>query len=285
MLKNFRLLLALLVSVSALNAAPKAVDQLGLDSFEIDLPKPDFSLVRTFEDLSDDLSGENLFQYLHKRTEIKTPLSYTTSSNLMFSSVDNFTCENGKSGVFAFYSLTCVNGTSSEGSDYHEEGDKNGDGYKEDCMNIEHIWPQSFFDKNLPMRSDMHHLRPTFTKPNNVRGSFSFGEVENYVYSVNSGAKFDGQYFEPPDSVKGDVARAILYFVVRYYDKKIKPSNYNDFFLSKVETFLKWNRMDQPDSYEKTRNDRVYAAQGNRNPFIDDYTLADRIGEKVFKTH
>lgn len=281
-----KLLLAVLVFAPSLKAAPRAIDQLNIDSHEFNLPVPEFSLFRTFEDLSADLNGENLFQYLHKNTEIKNALSYTNSSNLMFSSVDNFTCENGKSGVFAFYSLICVNGQSSEGSEYRENGDQNGDGYVDsDGMNVEHLWPQSFFNKNLPMRADMHHLRPTFIKPNNTRGSVPFAKVTSYIYSLKSGAKFDGYYFEPPDAVKGDVARSLLYFVVRYYDRSIRPSNYEDFFRSRIKTFLEWNRMDPPDSYEKARNDRIYTYQGNRNPFVDDYTLADRIGERVFASH
>lgn len=278
-------LLALLLTVSPAKAEIKALDQLNINSYSVELPQPEFSLYKAFEDLDANLSGENLFQYLHKRTEIKNPITYTGSSNIMFSSVDNFTCENGKQGVFAFYSLICVNGYTSEGADYKEKGDQNGDGFAGDFMNVEHIWPQSFFNKNLPMRADLHHLRPTFSKPNGYRGTAPFYYVSSYVYATNSGAKFDGEYFEPPDAVKGDVARALLYFVVRYYDRQIKPTDYYDFFVSKINTYLKWNRQDPPDSYEKERNDRIYVYQGNRNPFVDDYTLADRIGEKIFSSH
>lgn len=278
-------LLALLFFVSPIFSQQKAIEQISIDSHHLDLPQPEYSLYKAFGDLDESLRGENLFQYLHKNTEIRNPINYTTSSNLMFSAIDNSECENGKTGVFAFYSLICVNGTASEGTKYKEQEDQNGDGISNDSMNVEHIWPQSFFNKNLPMRADLHHLRPTFSKPNNYRKTAPFYYVNSPFYSTNSGAKFDGEYFEPPDAVKGDVARSLFYFIVRYYNRKIKPSNYDDFFVSKIKTYLQWNRQDPPDSYEKQRNDRIYTYQGNRNPFVDDYTLADRIGEEVFISH
>ena len=46
--------------------------------------------------------------------------------------------------------------------------------------------------------------------------------------------------------------------------------------------FLKWNREDPPDEWEQSRNDRVEHYQGNRNPFIDEPDLADRIGREAF---
>ncbi|MDD5628471.1 MAG: endonuclease, partial [Elusimicrobia bacterium] len=36
-------------------------------------------------------------------------------------------------------------------------------------------------------------------------------------------------------------------------------------------------------AYEKRRNDLVEEFQGNRNPFIDDPALADRIGAEAFR--
>lgn len=40
-----------------------------------------------------------------------------------------------------------------------------------------------------------------------------------------------------------------------------------------------------PDANERRRNDLIEQFQGNRNPFIDDPSLADKIGEKVFISH
>ncbi|PIU18520.1 MAG: hypothetical protein COT18_10355, partial [Elusimicrobia bacterium CG08_land_8_20_14_0_20_59_10] len=57
------------------------------------------------------------------------------------------------------------------------------------------------------------------------------------------------------------------------------------FFTSQVETLMKWNYSDPPDAAETRRNAAIERLQGNRNPFIDDYTLVDRIGSQVFKSY
>jgi len=283
---NKTLLLIVFALVNLNLNAQKALDILKQNSsFDFSLPEPDSQYLGAFEDISSDLNGEDLFQYLHKRTEIKNNITYTNSKNLMFSSIDNVDC-NGKNGVVAFYSLICVYGNSSNGEDYKENGDQNGDGYVDSKgMNVEHIWPQSFFNQNLPMRADLHHLRPTFMKPNNERATYPFCNVTSPVYKLNSGAKLGNGCFEPPDKVKGDVARALFYFVMRYYDKKIRPSNYDEFFIHNIKTYMYWNKIDPPDEIEKERNERIYLYQGNRNPFVDDYSLVDRVGELVWSSH
>ena len=78
----------------------------------------------------------------------------------------------------------------------------------------------------------------------------------------------------------------MLYFITRYYDRNIRQKmNYQSFWTDNVEMFLKWNRQDPPDAREIERNNRIEKFQGNRNPFVDDYTLADRIGASVWKSH
>lgn len=242
-----------------------------------------------------ELKGEALFQYLHKITEIPRFLDYSTSKSRMFYEIDNTICPNGKPGVWAFYSNVCINGKTSDATYYRETYDINGDGIVDSKgMNVEHIWPQSFFNKRLPMRADVNHLRPTFMYPNNKRATYPFGAVKNPVYMVNSsGAKLgepsDKLYnynFEPPDNVKGDVARAIFYFVMRYYNRNIKNNtDYDKFYISNVEKYIKWHKKDPPDELERKRNNLVFIYQGNRNPFIDDPSLIDRIGAEVLKSH
>jgi endonuclease I len=101
-----------------------------------------------------------------------------------------------------------------------------------------------------------------------------------------SGSKLGAEGFEPADAVKGNVARAILYFIVRYYDRSIRNGmDYGDFWTKRVPMFLEWNKFDPPDAAERRRNELVREFQGNRNPFIDAPDLADRIGEKVFMSH
>jgi hypothetical protein len=235
------------------------------------------------------LSGEALFSYLHDNTAITVPAkatAYLAAKKYMFSVADNAGCGGGP-GVTCLYSQVCAKGTSEHGEDYKEVGDQNGDDFVDsDGMNAEHSWPQSFFNQALPMRADLHHIFPTFMKPNNSRGSEPFAMVSRPDYATNSGSKLGSEGFEPANAAKGDIARAILYFVVRYYDVNIRDGvSYKDFWTSRVPMFLDWDRQDPPDAAEKRRNDFIAKFQGNRNPFVDDVTLAGRVGLKVFQAH
>ncbi|MFA6318414.1 MAG: endonuclease [Elusimicrobiota bacterium] len=210
---------------------------------------------------------------------------YGEASNQLFSVVDSVE-RNGRRGVVDAYSGVFVPGTSTEGADYRESGDQNADGFVDSKgMNVEHTWPQAFFSKRLPMKSDLHHLLATFIHPNGVRGSMPFGEVRGSgEYRNNGGAKAGGGVFEPPDAAKGRVARAVLYFYTRYYDRNITNGvDSQAFWNSKLEMLLRWNRSFPPDELEKKRNSAVERFQGNRNPFIDDPSLADRVGVSGFQ--
>ena len=44
-----------------------------------------------------------------------------------------------------------------------------------------------------------------------------------------------------------------------------------------IDLFLKWNKEDPVSAFEEQRNNVIYAAQGNRNPLIDNPYLATLI--------
>ena len=48
-------------------------------------------------------------------------------------------------------------------------------------------------------------------------------------------------------------------------------------FHGRVEALLEWHELDPVDDWERRRNDIIYDHQENRNPFIDNPELADRI--------
>jgi len=211
--------------------------------------------------------------------------SYSEASDYMFSKADGVVI-NGVRGVIDAYSGIFVPGTSKEGADYPEPGDSNNDGFPDKAgMNVEHTWPQSLFNKALPMRSDLHHLMATFMHPNSVRGHMPFGIVTDRPdYENRAGAKRGNGVFEPPDAVKGRVARGMLYFYSRYKDSRMFGRTSVVFWNQQIELFMDWNRRYPPDAFEARRNDLVEAWQGNRNPFIDDHLLADRVGASAFRT-
>ena len=227
------------------------------------------------------LSGRALLEKLHDISgRGYRAHEYDEAHKFLFKTADQATV-GGKAGVVDAYSGVFEPGTSDNGADYGEHGDQNHDGRVDDKgMNVEHVWPQSFFAKKLPMRSDLHHLMATFIYPNGVRGNLPFGEVRGAGdYSNDAGAKRGQGVFEPPDSAKGRVARALLYFYTRYYDRNISNGAFGDaFWNDNLEMILRWNRRFPPTEWERSRNDAVQRFQGNRNPFVDDPALADRIG-------
>lgn len=143
-------------------------------------------------------------------------------------------------------------------------------------LNTEHTWPQGFFDQNLPMRSDLHHLFVTDVNANAVRENIQFGEVvSNVIWSEGGSKKGSDQYgttvFEPRDGHKGKTARGVLYFVIRY-------QNYGSYLALNQENILtEWNKEFLPTEQEVVRNDMVQDFQNNRNPFADYPQFADRI--------
>ena len=91
----------------------------------------------------------------------------------------------------------------------------------------------------------------------------------------------NGTYFEPLDSVKGDVARIIMYLWTTYTGW-VGNKTYNSLNILSVmqsyDTLLRWHTLDQPDALEGHRNDYVQSSnQQNRNPFVDHPELAWKI--------
>ena len=232
------------------------------------------------------VAGSALLQSLHDSIGANYHAhTYGEAEAFLYSQADNVV-RNGERGIVDAYSGVFVRGTSQHGADYKETGDQNGDGYSDQGgMNVEHTWPQSFFSKQLPMKSDAHHLLATFMHPNGIRSNLPFGVVRGPgEYSNKGGAKMGQGVFEPPDATKGRVARAVLYFYTRYCDRNIYNGAFDQaFWNDKIEMFLSWNRQFPPTQDELRRNDLVEQFQGNRNPYVDDPSLADRVGAQAFQ--
>lgn len=234
-------------------------------------------LPERYEDV-EGMEGMELLKALHRKTGIGyKEHGYSAAKQFMYDVVDN---RNGK--VFTLYSGSWANGK--KGGTYKEHGDANEDGHRSDFVNCEHTWPQSKFGKRHPMRSDIHHLYPTYSKANGYRGSNPFGEVNGSLkYSNSFGSQGTERIFEPADEVKGNVARAQLYFYVRYHNRSIfQKGQKRQYWLDRVKMFMEWSKLDPVDDWERTRNDLIEKYQGNRNPFIDYPGFAEKIGEAAF---
>lgn len=143
-------------------------------------------------------------------------------------------------------------------------------------FDTEHTWPQSTFSQNEPMRSDLNHLFPTYSPANNARSNYPFGYVVSGITYQDGGSKlgrdiYNNIVFEPRDVQKGNTARAVFYFVIRY-------QNYGPYLALQQETALRqFHNFDTVNARERLRNDRVKQYQNNRNPFVDHPEFVERI--------
>ncbi len=150
-------------------------------------------------------------------------------------------------------------------------------------LNTEHSWPQSRGATEDPAMSDLNILFSSDETANGQRLNYPFGEVQGNVLWISpavtgsdeqsrlgySGTGTSGQLvFEPRDSKKGDIARAILYFYVRYQPDPTPSFSLANFNVERP-ILVKWAQNDPPDAFERARNNLIFRAQGNRNPFID----------------
>ena len=161
--------------------------------------------------------------------------------------------------------------------------------------NREHCWPQSLSSNTNTNNwgtdkagADLLHIRPTYNDTNSARGNLKYGDINksspryygssNMLYGYTSGS-----YFEPIDSVKGDVARIIMYIWTAYTGYSGYSTIDISYVMQSYDVLLKWHTMDKPDALEGHRNDYCETSkQKNRNPFVDHPELAWRIfGSKV----
>lgn len=166
-----------------------------------------------------------------------------------------------------------------------------------DCYNREHSFPKSWFNDAQPMYSEAFHIYPTDGKVNGQRSNFPYGECANGTTLPSNGSVkalgrlgsctfpgYSGTVFEPDDQYKGDFARSYFYMAAAYNDKiagwnskMLAGNSYPAFSSWAINLLLKWHREDPVSQKELDRQEVVYGAQHNRNPFIDHPELAEYI--------
>ncbi|PWW29388.1 hypothetical protein DFO73_10418 [Cytobacillus oceanisediminis] len=154
--------------------------------------------------------------------------------------------------------------------------------------NREHVWAKSHggFGTSMGPGTDVHHLRPTDVKINSARGNLDFDNGGTAVSGCD-GCYKTANSWEPPDRVKGDVARMLFYMAVRYegngeVDLELNEllNNGSNPYHGKLSTLLEWHEQDPVDEFERHRNDIIFEKwQHNRNPFIDHPEWAEMIWE------
>ncbi|HNX01029.1 MAG TPA: endonuclease, partial [Candidatus Cloacimonadota bacterium] len=200
------------------------------------------------------LTGNALKTGLTNLISTNTYSSYDGAKLIMFQQLDNH------NGV-----VRCVY----TGQDFSIAPDYNGSS----SPNTEHTYAQSWFTGPASVeKADLHHLFVTESTVNSSRGNLPFGKVittaTTYAsyngYVSKRGTDFNSQtVFEPADQHKGDCARALLYFNVRYGESLTIGG------VDQLPACIQWNYLDPPNADEIARNTLIQATLTNRNPFVD----------------
>lgn len=158
-------------------------------------------------------------------------------------------------------------------------------------VNVEHVFPMSWVTKPLKcgtrkqcrnsnatfnrIESDLHNLYPALSKINYERGSLRFDMVKGESRRFGEQCDFEVDYkkraVEPTEKMRGDIARTMFYMAYTYKDQGLK------IFKRNGKVLQKWHNQDQPSAEEQQRNQKIEKLQGNRNPFIDDPDLLNRL--------
>ena len=153
--------------------------------------------------------------------------------------------------------------------------------------NREHLWPNSYgINRVGPAYSDLHALRACDSNVNSSRGNKFFDESDLSSSAYKSIAhpeailcSSDNNSWSPPESIKGDIARALFYMDIRYegvgndpnleLTDELKLIKSKSTYMGSLSTLLVWHIIDPVSEEERIRNNEVYRYQKNRNPFID----------------
>ena len=258
--------------------------------------------------LHDIISAKNInwhygdLQDYYKQTDLDVYYDHNTSNNPYFNTATNTTD----------YILLDIYSEKPSGADSYEYtseniiGSANAEGLG---WNREHMMPQSTFYSNYPMYSDLFYVVPTDARINQLRNIYPYGIANSTVfYTFSNTSKignsaipnyaYTGRVYEPIDEFKGDIARSLLYFAVRYEGKlgsfkfvnstSSNPNPTNDqcpldgteeraFDDAYIAMLLQWSNQDPVSQREIDRNNAVYTIQKNRNPFVDNPSWVNAI--------
>jgi len=259
-----------------------------------------FSQESYYNDVDLLLTGAQLKDALAAKTAAAHTniLPYTSSSPDTWDAVkatDAYVNASFQGDVVLFYGWE--DGSDSDITNDYSRDDRlqdiaDGDTY---VWNREHVFPKSLanpiLDTNIPgPATDAHHLRAADRTRNSTRNNRKYGRgTGTSKFSTDTFPGLEGpntSAWYPGDEWKGDAARMIMYMYMHYGSVCLPTAvgvGSNEFTEDDmIDLFLQWNIEDPVSNIEIARN--TYhenttngAAQGNRNPFIDNPYLATRI--------
>jgi len=225
------------------------------------------------EIIGEGLNGQELIDYIIDNYKTSNVLSYNSARDAMYGYIDN---NNGT--VECIYTEFAVDNVPSNNPRPY---------VYENGIDCEHLWPQSMYEGSQPMKSDIHHLRPSKSNVNSSRGNKPYNESQDnqtqtwywLEYQLNDPpnqnrdkySESASGIFEPREDVKGDVARAMFYFYTMYKDEAD-----DEFFGLQKEILYDWHQIDGITNNEIDRTWYIAEYQNYPNPFILDETLIQR---------
>lgn len=233
-----------------------------------------------------ELSGQELLDALVQEYGTTDNISYDDARDILYSQIDIYD-DTLLTGIYTGFTIA-LDLNADPSTDAFNKG-----------INAEHSWPQSKGASTEPARSDMHILFPAYSRANSARGNHPFYEIPdqetdtwwrldqdvsnpdgNVVneYSEYRDSHPNSSYsasWEPRESVKGDIARAVFYFYTMY---KTQANNADPIFFEIQKYFLRnWNSVDAVSTTEYERTCAIADIQGNEvNPFVIDPSLVER---------
>ena len=113
----------------------------------------------------------------------------------------------------------------------------------------------------MEAHNDLHNLLPVGGELNGDRLNHPFGMVDEELRAYGA-CDFEvggrPKVAEPPESARGELARAMLYMSERY-SVDVRMSR---------EALLEWHQADPPEPWERERARRIEAATGRVNPYL-----------------
>jgi deoxyribonuclease-1 len=112
------------------------------------------------------------------------------------------------------------------------------------------------------MESDLYNLVPAIGEVNGLRSNYRFGMIAGEKRKFGAcDMEIEGRVAEPPERVRGNIARTYKYMNQAYPGHGIIGR-------SSVKLFDAWDRQDPVDAWECERCKRIEAIQGNENPVV-----------------
>ena len=106
--------------------------------------------------------------------------------------------------------------------------------------------------------SDLHNIVPADARFELKRKNSRFGIVGDEVEKEACDFRRSFQLLQPPEDIKGDIARAILYM----------HTSYQLPIMGRIEDLKRWSQEDIPSEEEIERNKKINEIQGNENIYI-----------------